>query len=84
MSIWVIVGFLLLVCALVAPAMAVDRQINILTQTDYAYCNDVNGANITASTGPAGTGQFEPFLTFNVPGSQEIELGYNSAKQTDE
>jgi hypothetical protein len=80
---WLYIGLFLLVCVLAAPAMAVDRQINILAHGDYAYCNDVNGANITASTGPAGTGQFDPFLTFNVPGSQQVEQGYNSVSNTE-
>ena len=78
MSKWFIIGLVLLMCALVAPAMAAENQIDLLEDNSHFHCGaGETGANITQGPGPAGTGQFDPFLTTQT--NNPISQGYNSA-----
>ena len=77
MSSWLIVGLVLLVCVLITPVMAQERQIDILASDAHYHCMD--NANISAGTGAAGTGRFDPFLTtFTPKGTKVFQEGINS------
>lgn len=62
----------------VMAATAVPSYID-LTTAGAQQTHD--GVIFASGVGPAGTGQFDPFLTVNPGGSAKTELGYNSDAQ---